>query len=53
MDNQNLTAQLRLAAQELRKEAAEVRKRKMVKCAQVLTAARGLSQLVRIIRGEA
>jgi len=43
---------LRVVAASLRKEAAEIRQRKAVKCAKVLTAAKGLKQLQSILRGE-
>lgn len=43
---------LRVVASSLRKEAAAIRRRKAVKCAQALTAAKGLSQFQRILRGE-
>jgi len=43
---------LRVIATSLRKEAAVIRRKKAVKCAQVLTAAKGLNQLTRILRGE-
>ena len=43
---------LRVIANSLRKEAAVIRRKKAVKCAQVLTAAKGLNQLSRILRGE-
>ena len=51
MDQKQLIAQLRSAAQELRKEAALVRQKKMIKCAQAMVAARGLAQLRQILRG--
>jgi len=50
--NTVLAQGLRLLAGSLRKEAAHVRRKKAVKCAHVLTAAKGLSQLRRILRGE-
>ena len=50
--NQILAQGLRVIATELRKEAEAVRRRKVIKCAKVLTAARGLSQFKRILRGE-
>lgn len=50
--NQILAQGLRVIATELRKEAEAVRRRKIIKCAKVLTAARGLSQFQRILRGE-
>ena len=43
---------LRMLASSLRKEAAAIKRKKAVKCAQVLTAAKGLSQFERILRGE-
>jgi hypothetical protein len=49
--NLELAAQFRKVAAELRKEAVETKKRHAIKCAQVLTAARGLNQLKRILRG--
>lgn len=53
MNPKELAAQLRKAAQELRKEAQHVEQDKMVKSAQALTAARGLAQFARILKGEA
>jgi hypothetical protein len=50
--NQILAQGLRVVAEELRKEAAAVRQRRTIKCAKILTAARGLSQLKRILKGE-
>lgn len=53
MDNLNmeLAMQFKKAAAELRHKAKEMKKKQTVKCAQVLTAVRGLSQLQRILRG--
>ncbi len=53
MDNENkkLAAQLRDVAANFRKEAADLEAVTAVKCAQVLTAARGLAQLKRILGG--
>ena len=50
-DKQKLAAQLREAAARFRKEAAALEESAAVKCAQVLTAARGLDQLKRILEG--
>ncbi len=50
-DKQKLAAQLRKTASYYRKEAVELEKQAAVKCAQVLTAANGLSQLQRILKG--
>ena len=50
--NQILAQGLRVVAAELRKEAEEVRQRRTIKCAKILTAARGLSHLKRILRGD-
>ncbi len=50
-DNQKLAAQLRATAGHFRKEAAKLEADSVVKCAQVLTAAKGLAQLKRILRG--
>ena len=46
-----LANQFRKAAAEIRREVLNEKKRHAVKCAQVLTAARGLNQLKRILRG--
>jgi len=53
MDAKTLAHYLRLAAEGLRKEAAAVKREKMIKSAQALTAARGLAQFSRILKGEA
>lgn len=50
-DNQQIAAQLREVAARFRKEAAELEAAATVKCAQVITAARGLDKLKRILRG--
>ncbi len=50
-DKQKLAEQMRKTAAHFRKQAAELEKESVVKCAQVLTAARGLAQLKRILRG--
>jgi hypothetical protein len=50
-DNQKLAAQLREVAARFRKEAAALEAEAVVKCAQVLIAARGLDSLKRILRG--
>lgn len=50
-DKKKLAAQLRKTASHFRKEAAELEKQAAVKCAQVLTAARGLAQFQRILGG--
>ena len=52
MENSQLITQLRKAAQELRKEASAVRRKKQIKCAQAMVAARGLAQLRQILKGE-
>lgn len=50
-DTQKLAAQLREVAGNFRKEAQALEAATAVKCAQVLTAARGIAQLKRILRG--
>jgi len=50
-DKKKLAAQLREVAANFRKEAADLEAANAVKCAQVLTAARGLAQLKRILGG--
>ena len=50
-DRQKLAEQLRKTAAYFREQAAELNKESAIKCAQVLTAARGLEQLKRILRG--
>lgn len=50
-DKEKLAAQLRKTASYYREKAAEFEKQSAIKCAQVLTAAKGLSQLQRILRG--
>ena len=50
-EKQKLAEQLRKTAAYFRKEAADMEKKAAIKCAQVLTAARGLGQLKRILRG--
>lgn len=52
VDKKELAVQLRKTAQHFRKQAAEFEKETAIKCAQVLTAAKGLSQFQRILRGE-
>ncbi len=44
--------QLRKIAEELREEAKKLNKKKVTKCAQILTAAQGLQELERTIYGE-
>ena len=51
-DNTQLAESMRKVAADLRKQDAEIKEKKAVKCAQVLIAANGLSQLRKIIRGE-
>ncbi len=53
MNPKEMAAQLRRAAHELRKEAQVTEQKKMIKSAQALTAARGLAQFARILKGEA
>ena len=50
-EKQRLAEQLRKTAAYFREQAKEVDRENAVKCAQVLTAARGLGQLKRILRG--
>ncbi len=50
-DKQKVASQLRKTAAYFREQAVEVEKEETIKCAQVLTAARGLAQLKRILRG--
>lgn len=50
-DKQKLADQLRKTAAYFREQATELEKTAAIKCAQVLTAARGLDQLKRILRG--
>lgn len=50
-DELKLAESMRKSAAEFRRKAQHIREKKMVKCAQVLTAARGLSQLQRILEG--
>lgn len=52
-ENIKLAADLRVIAAGMRKKAEEVRKQNMIKAAQVLTAARGLNQLQKILQGGA
>lgn len=51
MTPKELAAGLRKTAELLRKEEAKVEQQKTVKCAQVLTAARGLIQLQKNLGG--
>jgi hypothetical protein len=50
-DKQKLANQLRKTAAHFRWQASEIEKTSAVKCAQILTAARGLAQFKRILRG--
>ena len=50
-NEKELAAAMREAAAMFRKEAQEIDSDKSIKCAQVLTAARGLEQLQTIIKG--
>ena len=50
-DKQIFADRLYKAAAYFRTQAAELQKAHTVKCAQVLTAARGLAQFKRILRG--
>ena len=51
VNKKELAAKLRKTAQHYREHAAELDEKKAIKCAQVLTAAKGLSQLQHILRG--
>lgn len=48
---QQLVTDLRKTAKELRKQAGSVEQEKLVKCAQVITAVRGLQELRKILTG--
>jgi len=50
-NRRELAAMLRKTAQHYREHAAELNEKKAIKCAQVLTAAKGLAQLQHILRG--
>ena len=50
-DAKQLAENLRKTAAKFRKEAEELAREKHIKCAQVLTAAKGLAQLKRILGG--
>jgi len=49
--NSAMAADLRKIAESLRQKAAKAREYRAVKCAQILTAAQGLSQLRDILKG--
>jgi len=51
VDPKQISAKLREKAAELRKEAQTVEQNKVVKSAQILTAARGLSAFKKILQG--
>ena len=50
-DKQKLAIELRKTAAHFRRQAADLEQESVIKCAQVLTAARGLEQLKRILGG--
>ena len=50
-NKKELAAQLRKTASYYREEAVKLENKLAIKCAQVLTAAKGLNQLQRILRG--
>ena len=52
MDSKEFADTMRKIAADLREEAAEIEANKSIKCAQVLLAARGLSELKKRIQGD-